>query len=92
MLELQYALLERFCFVFRKMLNVQNYILPTSNTNNNIDPYISMYILIPLTLGLIERDGGLSTMCHGCGFTYQQRVLKRFLALVISAISAPRMG
>ena len=39
----------------------------------------SCYGSIPLTLGLIERDGGLSTLCHSCGFAYQQRVLKTFL-------------
>ena len=49
----------------------------------------SCYGSIPLALGLIGRDGGLSTLCHSCGFACQQRVLKRFLAL---AISAPRMG
>ena len=26
----------------------------------------------------IGRDGGLSTLCHGCGFDYQLRVLKAF--------------
>ena len=31
-----------------------------------------------LSLGLIERDGGLSTLCHGCGFACQQGVLKTF--------------
>ena len=38
----------------------------------------SCYGSIPLTLGLIRRDGGLSTLCHSCGFTCQQRVLKTF--------------
>ena len=32
-----------------------------------------------LGLGLIGRDGGLSTLCHSCGFACQQRVLKTFL-------------
>ena len=32
-----------------------------------------------LSLGLIGRDGGLSTLCHGCGFACHQRVLKTFL-------------
>ena len=27
---------------------------------------------------LIGRDGGLSTLCHSCGFACQQRVLKTF--------------
>ena len=45
--------------------------------------YIYMYISscygsISLTLWLIEKDGGLSTLCHSCGFTCQQRVLKTF--------------
>ena len=38
----------------------------------------SCYGSIPLTLGLIERDGGLSTLCHSSGFACQQRVLKSF--------------
>ena len=33
---------------------------------------------IPLTLVLIGRDGGLSTLCHSCGFACQQRMLKTF--------------
>ena len=33
---------------------------------------------IPLALVLIGRDGGLSNLCHSCGFDYQQRVLKLF--------------
>ena len=49
----------------------------------------SCYGSIPLVLGLIGRDGGLSTLCHSSRFAWQQRVLKRFLAL---AISTPRMG
>ena len=52
----------------------------------------SCYGSIPLTLGLIGRNGGLSTLCHGCEFACQQRVLKTGpspgpLAL---AISSPR--
>ena len=31
-----------------------------------------------LSLGLIRRDGGLSTLCHSCGFACKQRVLKTF--------------
>ena len=27
---------------------------------------------------LIGKDGGLSSLCHGCGFDHQQRVLKTF--------------
>ena len=38
----------------------------------------SCYGSIPLTLGLIGRDGGLSTLCNSCGFACQQRVLKTF--------------
>ena len=38
----------------------------------------SCYGSIPLTLGLIGRDGGLSTLCHSYGFACQQRVLKMF--------------
>ena len=43
--------------------------------------YIYIYICygsILLTLGLIGRDGGLSTLCHSYGFACQQRVLKTF--------------
>ena len=39
----------------------------------------SCYGSIPLALGLIGRDGGLSALCHSCGFACQQRVLKTFL-------------
>ena len=38
----------------------------------------SCYGSILLTLGLIGRDGGLSTLCHTCWFACQQRVLKMF--------------
>ena len=38
----------------------------------------SCYGSMPLALGLIGRDGGLSTLCHSCGFACQQRVLKTF--------------
>ena len=36
----------------------------------------SCYGSIPLALGLIGGDGGLSTLCHSCRFACQQRVLK----------------
>ena len=38
----------------------------------------SCYCSIPLALGLMGRDASLSTLCHGCGFVCQQRVLKAF--------------
>ena len=38
----------------------------------------SCYDSIPLILGLIGRDGGLSILCHGCRFACQQSVLKTF--------------
>ena len=38
----------------------------------------SCYGSITLTLVLIGREGGLSTLCHSCGFACQQRVLKTF--------------
>ena len=38
----------------------------------------SCYYPIPLILGLIGRDGGLSTLCHSHWFARQQRVLKTF--------------
>ena len=34
--------------------------------------------LNPFSLGLIRMDGGLSTLCHSCGFACQQRVLKTY--------------
>ena len=40
--------------------------------------YMYMYMSIPLTIGLIARNGGLSTLCHSHGFACQQRVLKTF--------------
>ena len=36
------------------------------------------YWSITLTLGLIWRDGGWSTLDHSCGFACQQRMLKMF--------------
>ena len=39
----------------------------------------SCYGSIPLTLGLIGRDGGVSTLYHSCGFACQQRVLKTYI-------------
>ena len=38
----------------------------------------SCYGLFPLTLGLIGRDGDLSTVCHSCGFACRRTVLKIF--------------
>ena len=38
----------------------------------------SCYGSIPLTLGLLGRDGGSGILCHSCGFACQQRVLKTF--------------
>ena len=38
----------------------------------------SCYGSIPLAVGLIGRDGGLSTLCHSCGLACQQNVLKTF--------------
>ena len=46
----------------------------------------SCYSSVSLALGLIERDGGLSTLCHSYGFACQQRVLKTFPGLAISAL------
>ena len=55
----------------------------------NIYIYIYIYIYLTitisschhsiiLTLVLMGRDGALSTLCHNCGFAFQQRVLKTF--------------
>ena len=38
----------------------------------------SCYGSIPLALWLIEKDGGLNTLCHNYGFACQQTVLKTF--------------
>ena len=38
----------------------------------------SNYGSILLTLVVIRRDGGFSTLCHSCGFACQERVLKTF--------------
>ena len=40
--------------------------------------YIYIYIYIYIIYLYIYRDGGLSTLCHSCGFACQQRVLKTF--------------
>ena len=34
--------------------------------------------LNPFDVRVIGRDGGLSALCHSCGFNCQQRVLKTF--------------
>ena len=47
----------------------------------------SCYGLIPLTLELMGREDGLSTLHHSCGLACQQRVLKTF-----PAVSTLRMG
>ena len=39
---------------------------------------LSCYGSIRLTLVLIEREGGLSNLCHNCGFDYPQRLVKMF--------------
>ena len=36
------------------------------------------YGSIPLAIGMIGRDGGLSNLCHSCGFACQERVLETF--------------
>ena len=41
----------------------------------------SCYGSIPLAVRLIGRDGALSTLRHSCGFTCQQRALKKFPGL-----------
>ena len=38
----------------------------------------SSYSPIPFTLGLNERNGGSSSLCHSCRFACQHRVLKTF--------------
>ena len=39
---------------------------------------LSCYGSIPLTLVLIGRDDGLSTLFYSCGFDYQHRLVKTF--------------
>ena len=43
----------------------------------------SCYAPISLTLVLTGSNGGSSTLCHICGFDYQQRALKPFPALAL---------
>ena len=38
----------------------------------------SCYYSIPFTLAFIEKDGGLSTLCHNCEFACQEKGLKTF--------------
>ena len=44
--------------------------------------YIYIYFILlrlnPFGLRVDRGDGGLSTLCHSCGFACQQRVLKTF--------------
>ena len=42
---------------------------------------LSCYGSISVSLMLIERDGGVSTLCHNCGFDYKEKVLKMFPGL-----------
>ena len=42
---------------------------------------LSCYGSISVSLMLIERDGGLSTLCHNCGFDYKDKVVKTFPGL-----------
>ena len=55
---------------------------PHSDQNNFQYGHFShsgFYVYIYLALGFVGRDGGLSTLCHSCGFACQQRrVLKTF--------------
>ena len=65
------------------MIYIILYILYIYMYNLLVNLYIrltisSCYSSIPLTLGLIGRDGGLSTLCHGCRFACRQRVLTTF--------------
>ena len=46
-----------------------------------IAKHLSCYSSVSLTLVLIRRDSGLSTLCHSTGFDYQQRVLKTLKSL-----------
>ena len=46
-----------------------------------ISIYGSLFHLVrlnPFSLRADQEDGGLSTLCHSCGFACQQRVLKTF--------------
>ena len=40
--------------------------------------YDSISLTLDLSLGLIRRDGGLTTLCHSCRFSWWERVLKTF--------------
>ena len=40
--------------------------------------YIYIYLYVYIYIYMIGRNGGLSTLCHNCGFDFQQRVLKTF--------------
>ena len=56
--------------------------------------YLYMWLTISSCSGsiffsfvLIGGDGGLSTLCHSCGFSCQKRLLKTFLALAFSRLT-----
>ena len=44
-----------------------------------VDHLYGCYDSFPVTLELIGRDGGLSTVRYSCGFSSQQRLLKTFI-------------
>ena len=77
--------------LFMKCLNIYKYIYIFLHSEDGLvwlwHPLVNLYIWlailscygsIPLAIGLIGRDGGLSTLCRCCRFSCQQRVLKTF--------------
>ena len=69
--------LGRNCLILDPIVNLPPFFILHSPVNFYILLTIpSCYGSILLALGLIGRDGGLSTICHNCGFACQQRVLK----------------
>ena len=43
---------------------------------------LSCYGSVPLILGFLGRDGGLSTLCHNCRFACQQTVLNIYILYI----------
>ena len=58
------------------MINIGRMRLSTCQWPNvGLEKTKSCYDIILLTIVLIGRDGGLSTLSHSCGFDYRQRML-----------------
>ena len=83
MLAFSWETLKNFIYIIILYIYKQYFSSYGTEQNQNRIIYIwrtisSCYGSIPLALGLIGRDGGLSTQCHSFWLAFQERVLKTF--------------